>query len=201
MNRTPRSRRAPVATAAALTVAALALTGCTSSKSSGSTSTPATGVTSSGNSATINTVKRVLIQPSDITIDKFTLTNLSPVSQSGAVGVSAVYANGNHKRVLSVILIHYPNSDDAAAAAPQEQTVAAGELTHNPASDNPLSVGQQGQIYQGSNDTGPLSIVVFQEGAWVITMEFISKTAGDNVPASVVTAIAQRQDDLVRTAK
>ena len=202
MTRLPHARRALLVTVSTATVAALALSGCTSSsKPSSPSTTPSSGVVSSGSAKTIDDVKKVLIQPSDIPTDTFTLTNLSPVSQSGAVGVSAVYGNSTHKRVVSVILIHYPSVDIAQAAAPQEQTVAAGALTRNPASDNPLAVGQQGELYQGANDTGPLSIAVFAEGAWVVTIEFISKTAGDNIPASVITAVSNRQDMLLKTAK
>lgn len=181
---------APVRALVAVTLAIpLALAGCTSSHS------PAKTTSSSSNHTPTNAeLQSLLIKASDITVDKFSLTKTTPVSQSDAVGISGLYANASHNRVLSVILIHFPSRQFLQASLTETQTLAAQQLTHNPASTNAVNVGEGGQIFQGSNDTGPLSILVFGEGTYIVTMEFVSKNAGDNVPASVVTDLGLKQD-------
>ena len=220
MHPTSRPHRAPLRIAVVTTVAALALAACTSShgshpkaSSTPSTSSTATSPAPTGSAASAAAtsaaaaasaqIAKLLIKASDISIDKFTLTNSAPVNAIASDGTSvdgssAVYANGNHQRVVSVIVIRYLSASDAQASAPEEQTVAAGELTRNPASDTPENVGQLAHLYQGANATGPLSILVFAEGRYVVTMEFISKTAGDSVPASVVLALGKKQDALLK---
>jgi len=190
-------------------VAILALTtACTSSHgSAGKTSSTAkTRGTAAASSAaetgtpTIDQLKAALIPASAITVDKFTLTGTTPVSQSGAVGISGVYANPDHKRVVSIILIHFPTAAYAQAGLAPTQSAAATELTRNPASDTPVDLGQgTAHLYQGSNETGPLSIIVFAEGNYIVTMEFVSKAKGDGVPAKIVTDLAKAKDAKIKS--
>jgi len=186
---------------AVVAAAALALTTATACTSSSHHSTKTSS--STADNPVVDELKKTLLPASAISsaiaadnpADKFTLTNTTPVSQSGAVGISGVYGNSDHKRVVSIILIHFPTAAYAQEGLQPTQSAAAVELTHNPASDTPVTLGQgDAHLYQGSNDTGPLSIIVFAEGHYIVTMEFVSKTKGDDVPAKVVTDLAKAQD-------
>ena len=40
---------------------------------------------------------------------------------------------------------------------------------------------------------------MFAEGNYIVTMEFVSKTKGDDVPAKVVTGLAKAQDAKIKS--
>jgi len=183
---------------AALACLALTITACTSSAAH-----PSKAKTSTANATgtpTTADLKARLVPASAITVDTFSLVTTSPVAQSGAVGISGVYANADHKRVVSIILIHFPTAAYAQAGLAPTQNAAATELTRNPASDTQVNLGQgTAHLYQGLNETGPLSIIVFAEGNYIVTMEFVSKTKGDDVPAKIVTDLAKAQDAKIKS--
>ena len=195
----PSRPRGRIVATTALALVAVTAAGCTSSYGAKHATTSSTSGAVKGTPST-DQLKATLITPDEITGDKFTLTNTSPVSQSGAVGISGVFANASHDRVISVILIHYPTAAYAQAGLTEIQNLAAGQLTRNPASETPVQVGQGAQLYQGANATGPLSILVFAEGNYNVTMEYVSKHTGDDVPAATAIDLGKKQDIKVKAA-
>jgi hypothetical protein len=196
-----RSATALLATAGLLTSAA-----CTSSggkKPTPSTSSTPTGTTSTS-SGTASTPSQdqltaTLIGGGDIPGDTFKLNTTSPIAQSGAVGVAGQFSNPDASRQLTDILIHFPTSGDAATALAAEKGSAVTAITSG-LSTSDSSVGTGGKIFAGTGPTGPVSVLVFVEGNYVVTLEFQSKSASDSVPTSIVNQVGAAQDSKVKAA-
>ena len=192
--------RAYLAAAVALVLATS--TACISShKNPVSAPTTITGSVPPG-SPSYAALQGALIDAADISVDKFTQTDVLPVQpQMGAEGISAVYANAGKDRVLSVILLHFPTVAYAQAGLPEIQSLAAARLTRNPASDTTVKVGTGAHLYQGADAAGPLTILVFEEGSYVVSMQYVSKRANDNIPSSLAVSLGTKQDARVKAIK
>lgn len=201
-----RSTGARSATALAATLALLSAAACTSSgakKPSPSTSSSPSGSqsTSSGSARTPSQadLTATLIGGGDIPGDTFTLGNATPVAQSGAVGIDGAFSNSDGSRQLADVLIHFPTAQAALTALAAEKTSVHTEIkSHLTSADSP--VGTNGKIFTGAGGTGPIAILVYAEGNYVVTLEFQSKSATDSIPTSVVNQVGAAQDSKVKAA-
>jgi hypothetical protein len=179
--------------------------GTTSSASSpASSSSTSPSATSSGSSKTPTTddLTATLINPADIAVpgDTFTLKTADPVSDaSPAVGVDGEFANAAGTRKLTDVLLWFPTDSDADTALTSELAAGKQQIVTGLV-DTPLTVGSGGHMYQGADADGPATIVLFQEGNYVVTLEFNSTTAGDDIPAALATSVATAQDSKVKAA-
>ena len=190
------------------TAAALAGAGCSSSGSGGSdvgTSTSGSstgGSSSSGGGASAGApsatdLQNTLIGGSDIPGDTFTLHDTQPVSASGVVGVDGNFTNADGSRIVTIIITYYPDADGAKTSITASEKAVSGLITG--ATDSALAVGSEGHLYAGTDTQGEASLAIFQEGNYVVQIEFNSKS-GDAIPAALATTVAQAQDSKVKAA-
>jgi hypothetical protein len=143
-----------------------------------------------------------LINPADIPADTFTLKSADPISQSGAVGVDGEFANADGSRTVTDVVVWFPTDSEADTALTAEQTSAAGQLkaggTHSQITLGGSS-GTPADLYAGNDAHGAATIILFQDGNYVVTLEFNSKT-GDDIPAALATGVATAQDTKVAAA-
>lgn len=218
MTRTSTDRYLRISAASIATIGLLAASACSSSGSKpaagktpstpstpGSSSSSAPVTTSSSSSSSNNSagpseleLTSTLINPADIQGDTFTLKSSEPISQSGANGITGLFSNASGSRTLTDILVWFPSTAEADAAISAEVTAAKQQFTGTP-TDAALPAGKSGHIYQGSDSKGAVTIMLFEEGQYVVTLEGNS-AAGDAVPASVATAVATAQDSKIKAA-
>jgi hypothetical protein len=198
--------------AAIATIGLLASAACSSSGGSKSTpkSTPkstdsstsssaAKGGAHSGSAPTNDELTATLIGGGDIPGDTFTLHDATAAPQGGGTaGIVGSFTNKDASRTVTDILVWFPTAAAAATATAAEQKAVGGEITGS-LTDAKLDVGTGGHLYTGTTDQGLAAVALYQEGNYVVTQEFDSK-AGDTIPASVVTQVAQAQDSKVKAA-
>jgi len=173
--------------------------GGTTSSSSGAPSTSPSSPSPSGGTAPSETdLTATLINPADIPGDTFTLKSAQPVNQAPATGIAGVFSNAAGTRTVSDILVWLPTDSDADTALTGELTAAKQQITSG-LTDAPLSVGTGGHIFSGSDANGAATIILYQEGNYVVTIEFNSK-GGDAIPAALATQVATAQDTKVKAA-
>jgi len=173
-------------------------TGHSSSSSPGST-IPSSPTSSGGTAPSDLDLTSTLINPADIPGDTFTLKSADPVHQAPAVGVDGEFSNADGSRLVTDVLAWFPTDTDADTALNAEYAAAKQQITSG-LTDSPLSVGSGGHIYSGTAATGAATIILFQEANYVVTLEFISKAAGDAIPANLATGVATAQDTKVKAA-
>lgn len=171
--------------------------GSSSSNSQSSSSSSGSGSTSAPSA---DDLTFTLINPADIPGDTFTLKSSDPVSDAApAVGVDGEFANADGSRKVTDALIWFPSASGAATALAAELTAGKQQIVSG-LTDNALSVGTGGRIYQGNDASGPATIILFQEGNYVVTLEFNATAAGDAIPANLATGVATAQDSKIKAA-
>lgn len=227
MTVSPLSLRLPLALVAALGLLATAACGSSGGsvpKASDTTTsvakTPSTSASSSGFPAsatptvasssgtpivgtpTLDQLKAELIDPSVIPGDTFTLLRATQFNSGPGVGVEGLFQNGADSRALSDIVIYFPTAAQANAAFGAEAKPSLGGKSLKPGFTNlSVAVGDQGHLFAGTDTGGgPATLVVFQEGNYVVTMDLHSVDENDSIPNDVATAVAEAQDVKVKAA-
>jgi hypothetical protein len=176
--------------------------GSTPGGGTSSSSSPSPTSSGSGHTPTTAGLTNTLINPADIAVpgDTFTLKSADAVTdESPAVGVDGEFANAAGTRNVTDVLVWFPTDSDADTALTAELAAGRGQIVSGLV-DTPLAVGSGGHMFQGADADGPATIVLFQEGNYVVTLEFNSTTAGDNIPAALATSVATAQDSKVKAA-
>lgn len=186
--RMPVGRAALLAT---LVAWVMLVAGCGSSNSTSSSST-ASPPSSSSSPVDLATL---LIQPSDIPIPGFTQKLTQPVQQGGASGITALFANADDTRQLGDTILLVADAASAKAVVQTGSSVAQSQFAG--ASSTPVQVGEMAFLYSGAKDGKSSTILIFQEGRAVVTIGF-DGALDDPVPASVVTAVGQAQDNKIK---
>lgn len=189
-----------VGLAATTMVVGVAVGGCSSNKSSTSSSSSSASssasATSSSTAAQPSDYSALLIKPSDIPGDQFTMQppQLNPGDKPG---VAATFANqGDTREIVDTILV-LPSASDAASTL-QANITAAGP-TVSGGTPQPVDVGTGGTTLTGTSPDGAkaITILMFSEGKGVVTLEFGS-AANDPVPPDGALDIARKQDAAVK---
>lgn len=176
-------------------VGIVALVACGSGASSTSAGSSASAQAASSPAAL--DLAKLLIQPTDIPMPGFTQENSQPVNQAGVNGVSALFASADSTRALGDTIVVLPDAASAAAALQAAGTAAQTEIQG--ATPTPAQVGTGGMVYVGTSAAGTKAstLLVFQEGKALVTMQFDS-AANDVVPPDMVTTVGAKQDQLLK---
>lgn len=166
----------------------------TSSSSSSSTASSAPAKTPSQQQLSFD-----LIGGDSIPGDTFKLHDTQPLSQGGATGIIGSFANADATRTVSDILVYFPTAAAAATATSAGEGAVSGEITKGLKDAAAPGVGSLGHLYQGQTDQGEATLLLFQEGNYLCTIEFDSK-AGDPIPAALATQVGQAQDSKLKAA-
>jgi hypothetical protein len=202
--------RTKAATALPIVLAAVLVVGCSSSSkksgatppvkttpntagSSGGATTPAPSASSSVSAA----LASLLIAPSDIKADTFTLADTKPISQDGATGVVATFSNADSSRQVGDTIIVFPSEDAAKTAVGGSRSALGSAVPGGKTAD--LAVASDGVTVTGTVGDKAECIAIFREGADVVTLAFVS-AASDPVPVQVLSDVASTQDAKIKAA-
>jgi hypothetical protein len=168
-------------------------TSSTSSAAS-SSSTPATSSSAAAQAADYS---NLLIKPSDIPGDQFTMPQPPQVNPNGKPGVAALFTNQGDTRQIGDTIMVMPNASDAAGGL--DSTKAAAGLSVAGAQPQPVDVGTGGTMLAGTSPDGSkaVTILTFSEGRAVVLIEFDS-APNDPVPPDGAVDIGKKQDDAIK---
>ena len=187
---------------ALLSTVAFGTSACGSSSDSGDT--PATTKPAASSAAAAATspaststdFAALVIKPEDIPIPGFTQKSSTPLSESGANGITVLFANADDTRELGDTILVMPDETAASTAAKAAVTASQSQLTDATAA--PAQVGDGGTVLTGTQNGKAATVLIFQQGTVFVVMQFNS-APDDPVPADLVTAVGQKQSDAIKS--
>ncbi|MCW2631480.1 MAG: hypothetical protein JWR88_442, partial [Pseudonocardia sp.] len=140
-------------------------------------------------------VNSLIIDASDIPIAGFTKTKTQPIQQGPATGVGVQFTNADRTRQLGDTVALLPDATTTKLAVQGAFSAAPGQI--GGAAGVPVQVGETAMIYTGTVSGQAVTVLVFQQGRALVTIEFVSAPT-DPVPPDVVTTVGQKQADKIK---
>lgn len=171
--------------------ALLAGTGC-GSGTSGTSTSPAASSTATSAAVDVNSL---IIDATDIPIAGFAKGQSQPIQQGPANGVRVQFASADQSRQLGDTVVLLPDVVTAKGAVQGAFAAAPAQL--GGAAGVPVQVGETAMIFTGTVSGQAVTVLAFQQGRALVTIDFVSAPS-DPVPPDVVTTVGQKQAEKIK---